>query len=373
MSAENDINLKENIKRHVAMVKPQFPRLAVISIGNYVSDILQNSFSVTDLGELALFIKKNEGNSFRDRSVRTDEHNVVRVDEKADTHYWFTFQKHIAEKDLVVEKLKTKPIDRLEGAIMAASTGEGVGSVLLPDLVSRFKEGNVDAVAFAVLPSNVQPADAHYNSMWSMAACCRDGLTQILIDRDCLEGYVGVDRKGEVLKGNAVFKYIMKIAIEKEQFVQEFNELTKSFHLKMFTALSATGASLRIYGSIKNILDAAYLRPLSTFDLSTASMLYVLIRLPVGLKDKLSRGTIELAVDEWFKQKTNLKAAFVSEPVYVDDGSDRLDIVMLVGGFDLTERVTSLGRKVRPIVSYSAKNGAMKVKEWDELISVLIS
>ncbi len=121
----------------------------------------------------------------------------------------------------------------------------------------------------------------------------------------------------------------------------------------------------------ENILDAALLRPLAAFDLSTASMLYVLVRMPLQLKETLPQSQIELSVDEWFKEKTSLKSAFVSEPVYVDDGSDRIDIVLFVGGFALANMVTSADKKVKEIKVYAAKNGYIKEREWQELIKSL--
>ena len=52
------------------------------------------------------------------------------------------------------------------------------------------------------------------------------------------------------------------------------------------------------------------------------------------MKDKLPRAKIELAVATWFKEKANLKTIYITEPVYVDDASDRIDVVLFVGGFD---------------------------------------
>ena len=364
------LGINASIQKHIAMLKPVFQRRAVISIGDYAFQLLFKS-AVVSKEELSFFIKANKKAS-KQEQPSLNEDNIICIDEKADTHYWFNVQQYIAENDSIVEKLKTKPIDKLDCAIMVASTGEGVGSALLPDLASRFKEGNVKSVAFAILPSELQPPDAFFNALWSMATCGSKGLTQILIDRDALEGYVGVDRKGSVLKGNLVLNYLTELALSKERFVHEFWELSQSFNLKMFTVLLATGASLKVYGSLKNTLDAALLRPFSMFDLSTASMLYVLVRMPLQLKEKLPRGKIELAVEEWFKEKTNLKAAYVSEPIYVEDGSDRLDIVMFVGGFDLDKKIASVDKKVKDIKNYAVKNGFIKEKEWQELINNLV-
>lgn len=93
--------------------------------------------------------------------------------------------------------------------------------------------------------------------------------------------------------------------------------------------------------------------------------------MPFQLKEKLPRGKIELIVDEWFKEKTEVKTAYVSEPIFVDDGTDRIDIIMFVGGFDLTEMVTSEDKKVKDIKNYAAKNKFLKEKEWQDLLSHL--
>src|SRR3989337_4537463 len=123
----------------------------------------------------------------------------------------------------------------------------------------------------------------------------------------------------------------------KETFTQELSELSRSFNVKLYTMLSVTGASLKIYGSFKNILNAALLNPFLMFDLSSSSVLYVLVRIPLHLKEKLTRGKIELATAKWSKKMANIKSIYVSEPVYVDDSSDRVDAVVFVGSFDLAE------------------------------------
>ncbi len=371
---DTQFDVRASILKHVGMLRPVFPKRVLISIGDYASALLRKTASSDENGDiLTLFIEKSkEQASKRRKSVSKGKGGNVVIDDKVDTHYWFDVQKYVAEHDEVVEKLRNEPIDKLDGALMVASIGEGLGSALLVDLASHFKEGSVNSVAFAVMPSALQPPDVHFNSLWSVSMCASKGLTQVLIGRDDLEGYVGVDRKGIPLRGNAALNYLVEMALAKKAFVQEFSGLSKSYNLKMFTVLSATGASLRVYGSVKNILDSAKLRPLAPFDLSDASMLYVVVRMPYHLREKLTRARIELAVDEWFKEKSSLKVAYVGEPIYVDDGSDRIDILMFVGGFSLDGMVTSTDKKVKEIKAYAAKVGSIKEKEWQELIGYLL-
>ena len=132
----------------------------------------------------------------------------------------------------------------------------------------------------------------------------------------------------------------------------------------MYTVLSATGASFSMYGSIKNILNSALSRPLLKIDLASASVVYVLLRLPLQLKEKLSRGKIELEIAKWFKEKASLQTVFVSEPVYVEESNDRIDLVIFVGGFDATEMFTAMEKKVKAIKNFLVKKGSIKEDEW---------
>jgi hypothetical protein len=159
--------------------------------------------------------------------------------------------------------------------------------------------------------------------------------------------------------------------LTKDTLVQEISELSRAFNAKIFTILAATGASFKIYGSLENILNAALFNPFLTFDLSNASVLYVLLRMPLQFKDKLPRGKIELAVANWFKKKASLNSIYVTEPVYVEDVSDRIDVAMFVGGFDLTDMFNSLEKKVNATKNQAVKKGWIKEEEWKGIVKSL--
>jgi hypothetical protein len=163
------------------------------------------------------------------------------------------------------------------------------------------------------------------------------------------------------------------MVLAKETFVQELTELSRAFNVKMYTILSATGASYKIYGSLENMLQATLSRPFLTFDLSGASVLYVLLRMPLHLKDKLSRGKIELAMANWFKEKANLQSIFISEPLYAEDSTDRIDVVLFIGGFDLTKMFASLEKKVDGIKNRLIKQGSIKEDEWRAIVKSLVA
>ena len=347
-------------------LKPTFDKPVVICIGEYpIKILLKGSLIETKEEPLPIFIDKSSEDIAGWSQATLSPDTILGLDLNIDTHFWFQVSPSVTNDGALMARLKEKPIDNLRGAVIVSSLWDGVGSGLLPALISKLKEWNKNTVAFGVLPSKMQISDVHFNAFSSIGQCVSKGFASLLLlDRDQLENYVGVDRKGSVLKGNVFFNYLLEIVTGKETFVQELAELSRAFDVRVYTVLSATGASFSMYGSIKNMLDSALSRPLLKFDLATASVVYVLLRLPLQLKEALPRGKIELEIADWFKEKASLQTAFVSEPVYVEDANDRIDLVIFVGGFDTTEMFKAMEKKVKAIKSFVVKKGSMKEDEW---------
>lgn len=285
-------------------------------------------------------------------------------DAHIDTHFWYNVLPTISRDNSVIESLKKKSVEKLHGAIIFSSMWDGIGSAALPTLIGKFKAANIDTLSIAVLPSKIQPTDAHFNAYAALKMCSdTDGATVLLLDRDRIEGYDGVDRKGELIKGNMVANYLLSLFLAKDSLVEEISELSRTFNTKMFTPIVVTGASYKIYGSLENMLNTALLKPFLTFDLSSASLLYVVLRMPSSLKDKLPRGRIELAITNWFKEKTSLKSIYITEPIYTDDMTDRIDAVLFVGGFDTSVLFGDLEKNVEPLKNGAVERGLMTA-DW---------
>jgi len=102
--------INDSLLKHIAMLKPTFPRRTVISIGDYSSQILLKS-SIIGKNEdiLTFFIQKTKEDTSKLAQLSNETNDIISIDEKADTHYWFNVQQYIAEHDAIVEKLKSKP------------------------------------------------------------------------------------------------------------------------------------------------------------------------------------------------------------------------------------------------------------------------
>jgi hypothetical protein len=269
----------------------------------------------------------------------------------------------------ILDSLKKKTNEKLRGVIFFSSVSDGVGSAALPSLTSKFKNQGVDSLSIAIMPSKIQPADAHFNAYSALQMClATEGSTVLLLSRDQLENYEGVDRKGVPLKGNEVVNYLLSVFLDKELLVPEIAELSRTFNVKLFSALAVTAASYKIYGSLENMLNAALLKPLSSLDLSSASLLYVLLRMPTHLQDKIPRAQIELEITRWFKEKTTLQSIHISEPIYTEDSSDRIDAVLFIGGSDTTQMFSDLDKRVVKLKKQAVDKGFM-TENWEFLVT----
>jgi hypothetical protein len=247
---------------------------------------------------------------------------------------------------------------------MFSSVWDGVGSASLPTYIRKFREANIDSLSIMVLPSKIQAKDAQFNACGALESClATDGATVLLLERDQIVSYEGVDRKGEPIKGDIVANYLLNMFLAKDSLVEEIAELSRTFNTKLFTALLVTGSSYKIFGSLDNMLNAALLKPFLSFDLPNAPLLYVLLRMPLIMKDKLTRSKIELSITNWFKEKTSVQSIYITEPIYTQDMTDRIDAVLFIGGFETTKMLSDMETKVKSLKDHAVEEGFI-TEDW---------
>ncbi len=369
---ETSFDVIESIRKHIAQLKPLATKRGLVCVGDYPAKIfLEGSIVEEANGFVPILIQKSSQKNLRLAQSIAVPHTVLGLGTEVDTHFWFNVKSYLAENKEYSMRLSNS-IGALHEAIVFASLWDGLGSALLPYLISQFKASNMNSVGLAVMPSKAQSADAHLNALACIGNCAsNDYATIVLLSRDSVEDFVGVDRNGSAMKGNRIVSYILEIMLAKDTLMQELNELSRAFSIKMYTAMLLTGGSFKIYGSFERMLDAASLNPFLSVNLPTTSLLYLLVRVPSHLKETLSRGKIELATAKWSKVITNLKSIYVSEPIYVDDPSDRVDVVVFAGNFDLTDLKAFLQKKTGKITDEMIKKGLIEEKEWETIIKSL--
>ena len=357
----------ENIESDVETPKPQrqpTSEYTLVCIGEYPIKILAEH---EHEGQQILIDKSSD----EIRKWITDTYNsddVLGLDASVETHFWHQILPYLTQNADLITRLKNRLLDNKYGVLTVSSSWDGIGSALMPTLISCTKEWNMNSVTIALLPSKLQPSEAHFNAFSSLGSCVsKENATLILLGRDQLNKYVGVERKGAVMKGNVFLDCLAEIALAKTTFVRELCEMSSSFGVKAFTVMAATGASFKIFGSLENILDSTLFRPLLSFNLSSALLLYVLLRIPMHLKEVLGRDKVELEIAHWFKEKAVLKSIHVTEPIYVEEVNDRVDLIMIVGGFDLASVFFPMEKKIDAIKAQATKQGSIKEEEWKEI------
>jgi hypothetical protein len=75
------------------------------------------------------------------------------------------------------------------------------------------------------------------------------------------------------------------------------------------------------------------------------------------------RAKIDLAITNWFKNKTSPQSIHISEPIYTNDMTDRIDAVLFIGGFDTTKMFGELEEKVAVIKASAVERGLM-TQDW---------
>jgi hypothetical protein len=365
--SQKAFNVLDSVKKHIETLKPLLPKLATVYIGEYPIKVLLKQPYVDKAGvTLQVLLGKSSDEVYTWIPKGFNPYLVLGFeDANIETHFWYNVLPFVSQDETLMDGLKKKPSDKMRNAIMVASVWDGIGSASLPTLISKLKASNINSLSIAMLPSKIQPSDAVFNALASMGICAdKDAATLLLLERDLLENYEGVDRGGSLIKGNVVANYLVNLFLSKETLVDELCEQSRTFSTKMYTVLLAPGASVKIYGSFENVLDATLLKPLLNFDLSTVSLLYVLVRMPSSMKDELPRAKIELTVATWFKERANLKSIYITEPVYVDDPSDRIDLVLFVGGFETTEMFLEYEKRSKSLKSRAVQKGLVDNKEW---------
>jgi len=370
---DTDFDVLESIRKHIEQLKGEVGRTGLLCVGEYAIKAISRWSSLENVREiLPVFIGRSREDIKRWSGLNFDSKNIIELKTRGATHFWFNVLSDIKNNERFARSLKNRSIHKREKSILAASIWDGVSSGLLPFLLSRLKEWGMDTVSIAILPSNFQPSDDHFNAASSIGiSLAEDSAPILLIDRDNLENYVGVDRKGEVLKGNTALHYLLDLMLSRDSFIHELNELSRIFGVNNYAVLLASGASLRIYGSLKNILKSLMFRPLLTFNLSTSTIGYILFRLPIGLEGRVTKERIEREFSEWFEGKTSLKSLEVSDPVYVDDRNDRIDVAVFLGGFDKTETFAQMLKKSVDIARNAISRGLIEKDDWEKILGSL--
>jgi hypothetical protein len=368
-----EFDILESIQMHANLLKPYVPKRAIICMGEYLTRILAKWPLIDKLSEtLPIFAGKSRDEIAKWTENRLDDYNIIGLNIEAPTNFWFDTFSLATDDNLLHNRLKDKTLHKLQNAILVSSTWDNISSGLTPAIILQLNDWNINNFAVAVMPSNSQPLDDHFNALSSIGKSLSENTPVLLIERDRLEKYSGVSRSGITISGNTIINEALEIILNQENFVNEILRLSKSYKVIKYTILPIMGASFEIYGSLENILNSILPRPLLTFDISTAKVVYVILRMPLRLKEKIPKESIGLIVAKWFKKLGNFRSIQIAEPLYMEDLSDRIDMIVLIGGFDTAKLFTPLIKEVEEIKDHAIEQNQIRKEEWNKIAKNLV-
>ena len=346
-SKEDSPDVLQRIRAHIDQISPVLPNQVLIAVGQYALGAFDSErFLEDDMSTLIRILHRKETN-LKTVDMSFDPEQTIILDTIYEPHYWFDLHSHLEKNRGLSDELKRRIFNYHDEVISIVSLSEGIASGILPTLHSYLMREGKSAVSIAVFPSMTHSSDALFNAFSSIGLISieRSALL-ILLDQSRLEEFAGVKRNGDILTGKDIIDYLIELFLDRKGFIRDLVKLSRSFNVDLYTVLMAAGCSLDIYESFRNILNITLEQPMLDFDLSTASMIYVLVRAPLHLRGQLTKGRIELEVTSWLKERADLDAPQICEPVYVDEFGDRIDVIILVGGFDTEELFSSIDKRI---------------------------
>jgi hypothetical protein len=362
------------VKNHIDGILPVIPSQIAISVGQYAYKSLMDSrkFTGKDSPALLQIIHRKEA-EFLGNSGGNESSKTIQFDTAFEPHYWFDIYTLLKEESSFMETIQGNIFDYQEEFVILGSLGEGVAAGTLPIINDCLVRAQKDTLLVSVFPSVTHSSDALFNAFSSLGLILSQGSEPvILLDRAHLDDFISVNREGDRLSGDLVPRYLMELLLEKEGIVRDLVKQSRSFRVALFSVLMASGSSLEIYESLRNILEITLEQPLLDFDMSIASLIYVLVKAPLRLQGHLTKGFIELEVNSWLKERLEIDVPLICEPIYVDELNDRIDVVILVGGFDTTRLFETMRERVSRFDNLIKEHGFYDEGVWARINGTLL-
>ncbi len=371
MSVNDDVKLLSSLRDQIKAISPILPDKAVVSVGQYTLGTLRESEKLSD-PDVYTLLRIMHKKDLQHKTLEIDPELSLQMDTIYEPHYWFDLNSYIDGVNLV------EVFDRLfyyyhKEVLSLSNISEGPSSGILPNIHKHLSEKEKSTVGICVFPSMSHSGDALYNAFSAVGRIRYDASTPlILIDQGKLEEYKGVHREGDVLENIEILDYLVELLLDKEDIIRDLNRLSKSYNIELFTALLASGCSMDIYENFRNILEITLEMPLMDFDLTTARMLYVLVKAPLKFRDELQKGQLEYEVSTWLQESIGIDIPQICEPLFVDEYGDRIDVVILVGGYDTSKKFGEVYRRIERFSNMNVTQGLVDKIEWDKIKEIML-
>ena len=143
--------------------------------------------------------------------------------------------------------------------------------------------------------------------------------------------------------------------------INNLSRIAKSLKVLAFSPVYVYGRSYEIYDNIKNILDDAAYFPLSPFEFESIILSIAIIRVPDNVLQNISSKRIEDDYNSWNRKRFPVLKESLLHIVPVRESSDRIDVLLLLGGAKLENIIKPLQNGYDRFKSY-----IQDMELWDE-------
>ncbi len=333
-------------------------------IGDFGSQTLlsfKNSIHPERLNHLLVdFIDSEKNSSDSTKSTSNDstestsnDSNYYLIDEDCDSNIntWSEFENTFSEFDKFEDKIRRVGINNNideQTAIITGSIGETLVSGLTLPLIKKIKYINPKSsrIVLASLPSNNDTDQVQFNAYCGISRLVKNQKTSgdmlIVLQGNALNKMVGIDRSGKKLGYEILVPRILSLLTSNGHAINNLGKIAKSLKVLAFSPVYVYGRSYEIYDNLKNILDDAAFFPLSPFQYESIILSIVVIRVPESVLNIVSAKRLENDYNAWNRKRfPSLKESLI-QIVPVKENSDRLDVLLLLGGAKLENIVETV-------------------------------
>lgn len=329
------------------MIRAEYPDLSIIGIGSLgaeavlplidkVGNKVKAGLIYSSMDSLSALLEKTglSNGALRKAAVKTLEKEKV-------SSIW-PLAYDMAGRKGFFNELKKAGLHKSKVAVVIAPAYDGLSSGIACRLLEVLSQSGARALLLAIMPPGSEPEVHMFNSYCALASALGGGADAvILVDRGRLEVFEVVDAYGKPFKGLQALGVMLQIFQRFLSDVEWFAHSAKELDIRHYTPLLSLSNSLEIYGSIKNMLRVAAANKLMEAELESVQCLFVYPTL-LGLLGNITHDSFMKAVSAWLENKAKLSIIHVAEPRYVRLGFDKIDLLLLAGGFRLGNAINYL-------------------------------
>ena len=325
-------------------------------IGDFGSQTLlsfKNSIHPERLNHLLVDFIDSEKNPSDSTESTSNDSNYYLIDEDYDSNIntWSEFENTFSEFDKFEDKIRRVGINNNideQTAIITGSIGETLVSGLTLPLIKKIKHINPKSsrIVLASLPSNNDTDQVQFNAYCGISRLVKNQKTSgdmlIVLQGNALSKMIGIDRSGKKLGYDILVPRILSLLTSNGHAINSLGKMAKSLKVLAFSPVYVYGRSYEIYDNLKNILDDAAYFPLSPFQYESIILSIVVIRVPESVLNIVSAKRLEDDYNAWNRKRfPSLKESLI-QIVPVKENSDRLDVLLLLGGAKLENIVETV-------------------------------